>query len=644
MLRCVLHSPTLVSLPQRLNKRMNTPAHNPHALPTGKPAESFGEAFARHFAVYGYTRRAIELVWQTNYRLAIALGLLTLLAGLLPAAMAWVGKLIVDGVVGQMELVKSGAAPDYWAVLQFVLLEGGIIALLNAAQRGINACQSLLRAQLGFRVNEMILEKALTLDLAQFEDAEFYDKLLRARREASSRPLSLVMRSFALLQQLISLVSFGILIAQFSIWAMVLLIVAGLPAFVAETKFSGDAFRLFRFRAPEARQQNYLEIVLAREDHAKEVKLFGLGPMLLKRYRDIFDKVYAEDRALTLRREGWGLVLTLIGTVALYGAYIWIVIAAVNTEITLGEMTMYLLLFRQGQGAVSAGLGSIGGMYEDNLYLTNLYEYLEQEPAGNDGDAVAGPDPADGIRFEHVGFTYPDAPAPTLVDINLQVQPGESLALVGENGAGKSTLIKLLCGFYVPDEGRILVHGRDVREWEPEALHRCIGVIFQDFNRYQFTVGENIGAGDVEGFSDETRWQEAANKGMATPFVDKLPWGFKTQLGSWFKGGKELSTGQWQKVALSRAFMRSNAEILVLDEPTAAMDAAAEAELFEYFREHTRGKITVLISHRFSTVRQADKIAVLDAGRIIEFGSHEKLLNADGVYARLFLLQAEGYR
>jgi ATP-binding cassette subfamily B protein len=617
---------------------------NPHGIPSSQPAASFGEAFGRHFAVYGYTRRAIGLVWETNYRLAIILGLLTLAAGLLPAAMAWVGKLIVDGVVGQMDLVKGGADPDYWPVLKLVIIEGGIIALLNAGQRGINACQSLLRAQLGFRVNEMILEKALTLDLAQFEDADFYDKLLRARREASSRPLSLVMRSFALVQQLISLISFAVLIAQFSIWAMVLLIVAGLPAFIAETKFSGDAFRLFRFRAPEAREQNYLEIVLAREDHAQEVKLFGLGPLLLKRYREIFNKVYGEDRALTLRRESWGLGLTLIGTLALYGAYAWIVVAAINIAITLGEMTMYLLLFRQGQGAVSAGLGSIGGMYEDNLYLTNLYEYLEQEPAGGVGVETKGPQPEDGIRFDNVCFSYPDTHTPTLININMHVKPGESLALVGENGAGKSTLIKLLVGFYTPDSGKVFVHGRDVREWQPEALHRCIGVIFQDFNRYQFTVGENIGAGDVEGFSDEDRWSEAATKGMAMPFVNKLPWGFKTQLGSWFKGGKELSTGQWQKIALSRAFMRSNAEILVLDEPTAAMDAAAEAELFEYFREHTKGKITVLISHRFSTVRQADRIAVLDEGKIIEFGDHDELLAKDGTYARLFLLQAEGYR
>jgi len=620
--------------------------NNPHG-PTASaapPAESFAESVARHFAVFGYTRKAVQLVWDTNRRLAITLALLTLAAGLLPAAMAWVGKLIVDGVVMQMDAVRGGAAPDYWTVLQLVLLEGLFIALTNFAQRGINACQALLRAQLGHRVNVLILEKSLTLDLSQFEDSEFYDKLQRARRGASSRPLSLVMRSFSLFQELISLVSFGILIAQFSIWAMVLLVLAGLPAFVAEAKFSGDAFRLFRFRTPESRLQNYLEIVMAREDHVQEVKLFGLGPMLLQRYRDIFKKLYKEDRALTLRRESWGLALSLLGTVALYGAYIWIVIAAIDITITLGEMTMYLVLFRRGQGSVASGLRSMGGIYEDNLYLTTLFEYLEQKPVRARGEALRGPAPDDGVRFENVSFRYPGAPEPTLLDINLHIRPGESLALVGENGAGKSTLIKLMCGFYRADSGRVLLHGLDIQDWEPEALHRCIAVIFQDFNRYQFTIGENIGTGDVDNYANEDRWEDSARKGMAMPFIEKLEWGFKTQLGTWFKGGKELSTGQWQKIALSRAFMRQEAEVLVLDEPTAAMDAAAEAELFEYFREHTKGRIAILISHRFSTVRQADRIAVLENGTIIEVGSHDSLLNKDGLYARLFLLQAEGYR
>jgi ATP-binding cassette subfamily B protein len=620
------------------------PDHAQGATRPAPAARHWYDEFLRNAGVLTYTRRAIELVWATNRRLTVLLSALTVATGVLPAVAAWIGKLVVDAVVAQVAVVKGGAPPVVGPVLQLVALEGVVFALLGGAMRGINACQSLLRAQLGYRVNEMILQKALTLDLTQFEDAEFYDKLQRARREASIRPLSLVMRTFALLQQVVALASFGVLIAQFSLWALALLVVAGLPAFLAETKFSGDAFRLFRMRAPEARMQNYLEIVMAREDHAKEVQLFQLGPMLLGRYRAIFDKTYREDRALTLRRETWGMLLTLIGTAALYGAYAWIAMAAVQATITLGEMTMYLLLFRQGQGAVSASLGSIGGMYEDNLYLTNLYEYLEQSPAYQWGKGGKGLHPEDGVRFDHVSFTYPGAHSPALRDVTLQIRPGESLALVGENGAGKSTLIKLLCGLYQPGSGRVLVHGLDVRDWDPQALRRQIGVIFQDFNKYQFTVGENIGAGDVEAFTDQERWADSARKGMAMPFIDRLDKRFATQLGSWFKGGKELSTGQWQKMALSRAFMRNCADVLVLDEPTASMDAAAEAELFAYFKEHTRGRISILISHRFSTVRQADRIAVIEHGRISEYGTHEELLDRNGLYAKLFRLQAEGYR
>ena len=610
----------------------------------GDPPSTPQTPRAQFFGVFRYSRRALGLVWRTNRTLTICLGGLTLAAGVLPAAMAYVGALIIDAVVDAAAAAGDGGNAELGTVYWLIALEALVVAVLAGAQRGINLCQSLLRAQLGQRVNVMILEKALTLELAQFEDSEFYDKLTRARREASSRPLSLVNRTFGLAQNLVSLVSYSVLLVQFSPWAVLVLILAGLPSFIAETKFSGEAFSLFRWRSPDTRMQIYLESVIAREDNVKEVKLFGLGPLLLQRYRDIFHKLYHADRALAIRRDGWGFVLGLIGTTALYLAYGWVAFATVAGRITLGQMTMYLMLFRQGQSAVAAILSAIGGMYEDNLYLSTLYEYLETPVRKAPPGKTRGPDPADGIRFEGVCFTYPGAGQPALRDVSLHIRPGESLALVGENGSGKTTLIKLLTRLYVPQKGRILLDGLDLNEWDEDVLRQRIGVIFQDFSRYQFLLGENIGVGDVRFFEDQERWRVAAGKGMADAIVDSLPQGYGTQLGKWFKDGQELSGGQWQKIALARAFMRTEADILVLDEPTAAMDAAAEATIFEHFRQLTRNRIAILISHRFSTVRMASQIVVIENGHVIEHGSHEQLMALDGHYARLFSLQAAGYR
>lgn len=618
----------------------NTAPADTRAAPT-PPSQSVAD-FARNFlSVFGYSRRAMALVWTTSRSLSLGLGATTLVSGVLPALIALVGARIVDAVVA------STASPNEAtrvAVLEWIALECALVVCLAGAQRGLSLFQSLLRAQLGQRVNTMILRKALTLDMAQFEDSEFYEKLARARRDASTRPLSLVMRTFGLIQNVVSLASFAVLLVKFSPWAMALLLFCGLPSFFAEAKFSGDAFLLFRWRSPEGRQQLYLETVMSRDDHAKEVKLFGLGPLLLGRHRAIYERLYAADRRLSIRRNTWGFFLGLIGTAALYGVYGWIAMAAVAASITLGQMTMYLMLFRQGQAVVSAGLSDIGGMYEDNLYLSTLYEYLETPAAPKNGTARTGLVPDDGIRFENVSFRYPGSDDRALANIDLHVRPGESLALVGENGSGKTTMIKLLTRLYDPTEGRILLDGRDLREWDEATLYERIGVIFQDFVRYQMLVGENIGVGDVGAFDDQSRWQEAADKGRATDVIEGLPSRYLTQLGKWFKGGRELSGGQWQAIALSRAFMRTKADVLVLDEPTSAMDAGAEASVFERFRRLTAGRIAILISHRFSTVRMADHIVVIRAGRIIERGSHEELMRQDGHYAHLFSLQASGYQ
>jgi ATP-binding cassette, subfamily B, bacterial len=602
--------------------------------------QQLGKNVRQSLSVFRYSRKALDLVWTTSHTLTVSLAIFTIAGGLLPSAIAFVGKLIVDNVVLANQ---SGLQVDRQQALLYVGLEAIAIVIFAATQKGLVVCQSLLRVLLAQRVNESILEKALTLDLAHFEDSEFYDKMSQARSQASSRPLALITRTFGLCQSALTLITFSGLLWRFSGWAVVVLIVAAIPAFIAETRFSEHAFRLFRWRSPETRQQHYLETLLAREDYAKEVQLYQLGGMLLERYRNIFNLLYEEDRNLTIKKGFWGYLLGLLSTVAFYGAYAWIVIEAIAGAITLGEMTMYLVVFRQGQSTFASALTSIGGMYEDNLYLANLYEFLDQPMPQSQGRVIQGTI-ADGIRFENVSFSYPGSQQPVLNNISLHLPLGEKLAIVGENGSGKTTLIKLLTNLYTPTSGRILLDGVDLKDWDIDVLRRRIGVIFQNFVQYQFTVGENVGVGDVEHLDDRKEWQLAANKGMATPFIDVLPEKFDTQLGKWFKGGQELSGGQWQKIALARAFMRSDADILILDEPTAAMDAEAEMNIFNHFRSLTQDRMVVLISHRFSTVRMADKIIVMANGEIIEQGSHDRLLADGGRYAHLFSLQAAGYK
>jgi ATP-binding cassette subfamily B protein len=602
------------------------------------PPEKFD--LRNYLGVFRYIRRAVALVWSTNRALTVGLAIGSVIGGILPTGIAYVGKRLINSI----DIARKVSSHDHHDAIVWVGAELALVVAAALSQRTLGIFRSLLRQQLGQKINVEILDKALTLELTQFEDSELYDKLTRARREASSRPLSLVSQAFELGQNMITLIGYGALLAAFSPIALLVLIAAAIPPFIAELKFSRDAFRLSRWRTPESREQIYVEMVIAQDAYAKEVKLFGLGPRFLDRYRAIFDKLYAGDRRIAINRGLWALGLGTIGQLVFYGMYLWIAFATINNTISFGDMTMYVLVFKGAQSALSSALGDIGGMYEDNLYMSNLYEFLDTPTITATGTATTGPTPGDGVRFENVTFEYPGSNERAVDNLSLHIKPGSKLAIVGENGSGKTTLIKLLTRLYEPTAGVIKLDGRDLREWDRSTLHRRIGVIFQDFVRYQLKVGENIGAGDDRAYDDRGRWDDAAERGLAKPFIESMPAQFDTQLGKWFKDGRELSLGQWQKIALARSFMRKDADILVLDEPTASMDAEAEVKIFERFRELTDDRIAIVISHRFSTVRMADQIIVLDHGQVIERGTHDSLVAEKGRYAQLFNLQAQGYR
>jgi len=590
-----------------------------------------------------HTPQALRLVWQANRVATLGLGLLTLGGALLPATQAWVGKLIVDGVVAS---IQKGNDPDQVrTVFYYLILELILFLLSTGINHSRRLIQQLIQLQLANQIRSEIIRKALTLDLAFFEHPDYYDRLQNARREGSYKPVELINDTFQIVQNMITLISFAALMLRFSPWLVLILLATSIPAFIAETRFSEQGFRLLTRRAPETRQINYLARLLTEDTAAKEIKLFNLGNTLLARYMTLFDKFFREDKSLAVRRAVVGFGLGLVATLGFYGSYAWIVWRTVQGSISLGDMTLYLSIFRQGQTTFQSILAGIGNIYENNLFMAHYFEFLELKPQME----VAAPRqklPAAlirGIEFRGVGFRYPESDEWVLRGIDLKILPGEKIALVGHNGAGKTTLIKLLSRLYDPTEGTILLDGIDVRALDPIELRQKIGVIFQDFVRYHLPVSENIGFGQIEAADRMDRIVESARKSGADAMIESLPDGYQTLLGRWFHGGHELSLGQWQRVALARAFMR-DAEILVLDEPTASLDAQTEYEIFQHFKELTDGKMAILISHRFSTVRMADRIVVIQGGQIVEIGSHEELLRMEGTYAQLFSMQAEGYR
>jgi len=590
------------------------------------------------------TPEAFRLVWSAS-RISALVGIsLTLVAALLPAAQAWAGKLIIDAIVNA---TRQGMEPvvGLRSVAPYILLEFILVLIGSLISQVRSLFDRILQSQLTNLVNSLIIRKAISLDLQFFENPIFYDTLQNARRQADVSSLTIVNSALQMVQQVITLITLIIVLFRFSPWLAIIVFVAAIPSFLSQSQYAERAFRALSRRAPEARLLNYLETLLTGSDTIKEIKLFGLGMPLLKRYQELSTRFYLEDRAIAERRTiaglGWGMVSNL----AYYGSYVWIVLYTIAGLITLGDMTMYLALFRQSQSSIRTLLDNLNRLYESNLFLDNLMTYLKLEPLlVSPVNSLTAPAPIrHGIEFRNVSFCYPGSDVFVLRDINLHIRPGERIALVGLNGAGKTTLIKLLTRLYDPTEGQVLLDGVDLRDYDLASLHQRFGVIFQDFVRYQFTVSENIGFGQVDALDDFDRIRDAAERGGASSVIADMPQGYDTMLGRRWEKGQELSGGQWQKIALARAFMRK-AEVLVLDEPTSALDAEAEYEVFRRFGELIEDRIAVLISHRFSTVRMADRIVVLSAGKIIELGSHAELIQLDGAYARLFNLQAEGYR
>ncbi len=600
-----------------------------------------------------YVPPLLAMVWRTHRGYTTAVMALRLLRAAVPVATLWVGKLIIDAVV-RLAAAPAGAR-DLTPLWELVALELGIVAVAELLARGNALTESLLGDLFSNRVSVRLMEHAATLDLQQFEDPEFYDHLERARRQTTSR-IGLLTQLLSMGQDALTLLSLGGALAAYNAWLLLLLALAVIPSFLGETHFASLTYSLLWRRTPERRQLDYLRYVGASSVTAKEVQLFGLAPWLIDRYRRLSDAFYEENKALSVRRGLVGGALALIGTVGYYAAYVTILFATVRGSITIGTLTFLAGAFARSRDLIQRLLLSASDVTEQALYLRDLFVFFEVRPTiVSRAGARAVPAPIrEGFVFEDVGFRYPESDRWAVRHVNLTLRAGERVAFVGENGAGKTTLTKLLARLYDPSEGRVLLDGVDLREYDLASLRAAIGVIFQDFVRYDMRFDENVGVGRIDAVSDAlaaaagvsdppTAVRQAAERSLAASLLPRFADGWRQMLGRRFEGGVELSGGEWQKVALARAYMR-DAQLLILDEPTAALDARAEYEVFARFTELVAGRMAVLISHRFSTVRMADRIVVLEGGRVLEQGTHEQLLVMDGTYAELFHLQAAGYR
>src|SRR5213080_4371770 len=607
--------------------------------------------------------QVLRLVWEASRPTTIGLFATTALAGLVPTASVGLTLMLTNAVKEGIDVHQNHLADRlvlsslgvpwlphltfsvlgmivFLAILQFVIF--AVSALLNTLR---NISQQLLQNSVSMRIQLMVMEKAASLDLQFYEDPASYDLLRRAQNDSVNRPVLMIATAFGLLQTILTLVTMIVLLFGVSWVLAVVVLISPIPAFIADTRYGWRGYNIARWGSRLLRRMQYMVSLVTTDSFAKEVKLFGLGQYFIERYRLIANAFYDSQKSQLVRRYMTGFVLGNLSTIVTSITYLYIAVQAIACRMSLGSLTAYTQAAVQVQNSIQSVLSGFSGMYEHNLYLNNLVELMARQPSMPvAAEPRPVPQPLRGeIRFEHVSFAYPGAEKNALTDLSFTVTAGETLAVVGRNGAGKTTLFKLICRLYDPLEGRILIDGIDIREFEPVEIRRQIGAMFQDYVDYQATAAENIGLGNVPEITDRDAIVSASQQAGSDELIANLPAGYDTALGKWFDAGVNLSGGEWQKVALARAFMREDARILLLDEPTSALDAQAEYDLFERLRSLTHGRTAVYISHRFSTVRRADRIIFLDHGRLVEEGTHEELMRLGGRYARLFRMQAAAY-
>lgn len=583
--------------------------------------------------------KVAKLTWQASPTLTILLAVVTLASGLLPTVTAYLAKILLDSVVAAIQ--HRGSTAD---IVRITLFQFGVLAGTAISSAITTIAQSLLQERMTLTIRHQVMRHASDLHLAYFEGSTSYDMLRQAAQEAPTRPLSMMTSALGLIRTLITFASMVALLVSISPLLALVALLAPIPAFISQSKYGSRAFWLTFMMSPIKRRMDYLSSLVTTDTYAKETKLFGLGPYFVDRFRKLGVVAYERQRKLTVKRNvsstSWGLLSTLVGS----GIALYIALEAVGGRLTLGDLALYTAAATSVQSSVTGLFSAFSGMYENNLYLDTLYRFLDTKP---EITAPARPRPIPStveghIQFESVTFSYPGADEPALHGVSFEIRPGETVAVVGRNGAGKSTLFKLLCRLYDPTAGRILLDGVDIREYDPVDLRTKISAMFQDYVTYQGTAAENIGLGDLNRLTDREHIEESARRAGADERIARLPTGYDSPLGRWFDQGVSLSGGEWQKIALARAFQRE-APILILDEPTSALDAQAEHDLFDRLHTLSRGRTTLYISHRFSTVRQAERILLLDHGKVAEYGTHEALMAADAGYAELFTLQAEAY-